>query len=300
VVYSIADLSQTGLFFLLGLAVAQLVTEYLLARSLQRDLHRINVDLERRIAEAVTAERQAQQNLRNAQRLTMLGEAAARIAHEIKNPLVSIGGFASRIKKQIHLDHPAHTGLSIIVQEVARLEILLRELLDFAGPGCRERNPVEVAHLVHDVLALAQQPAQTQGVQLVFVSPESRLSVMGDRDQLERALLNIVLNGVQSMPEGGDLTVTATSAFKDGMHAVSIIVEDTGTGIPPENLSRIFDPFFTTKQDGTGLGLPLVKKTVDAHGGAVQVESTPRGGTSVTVWFPIQEADPFNGLGLTA
>ena len=290
VAYSYVDLTQVLLFYLLGLLAAQLVSEFLRSFEAQRELHALNAQLEQRIAEALAAERKAQQRLRDAQRLTMLGEAAAQIAHEIKTPLVSIGGFACRMQKQVDPEHPAQKGLHIIAQEVARLETMLRELLDFASPGFRESNTIEVSALVGDVLTLAQPPAQERGVQLVFVPPKRSLSVIGDGDQLKRALLNVVLNGVQAMPDGGNLTVTASPAFGEGVRTINITVRDTGSGIAPDNLKRVLEPFFTTKQDGTGLGLALAKKTAEAHGGVLQIESSLLSGTSVTLCLPAQAA----------
>lgn len=284
--YYYADVTQTVLFYLLGLTVGQLVTEYLRGHKLQIELLHLNAQLERRVAEAVAAEREAQQKLRDAQRLSMLGEAAAQIAHEIKNPLVSIGGYACRVQKQIHHDHPAHSELSIIAQEVTRLEVLLGELLDLANIGCRERDRIDVTTLVKEVVALVQPPAQEQRIDLVYIFHDEPFTIIGDSDQLRRALLNVVLNGVEAIPQGGKLNITVSSTFKDGAPWVNITVQDTGVGIPSEHLSRIFEPFFTTKRKGTGLGLALVKKIVDSHGGSIEIESKPQIGTSVTMWLP--------------
>ncbi len=290
VAYAYADLSQILLFYIPGLMAAQLISEYLRACEAQSELRILNAQLEQRIAEALAAERKAQQRLRDAQRLTMLGEASAQIAHEIKTPLVSIGGFASRVQKQIDPEHPAQKGLRVITQEVARLETMLRELLDFASPGCRGRDVVDVSALVVEVLTLAQPPAHERGIRLVFVPPKGSLSIMGDGDQLKRALLNVVLNGVQAMPGGGNLTVSASSGCGEGGRTVDITVRDTGSGIEPQNLKRVLEPFFTTKHDGTGLGLALAQKTAEAHGGILQIESSPLAGTSVTICLPVQAA----------
>ena len=292
--YSYVDLTEVLLFYLVGLMAAQLISEYLRACEAQRGLHTLNAQLEQRVAEALTAERKAQQKLREGQRLTLLGEAAAQIAHEIKNPLVSIGGFAYRLQKQIDPSDPAQKGLHIIVQEVARLEIMLRELLDFASPASRERSVIAVTALIGEVLTLAQPPAQERGVQIVFVPPGDSPSLLGDRDQLKRALLNVVLNGVQAMPDGGTLTVAVSLTRVEGAPNVNIAVTDTGSGIAPGHIKRIFEPFFTTKKGGTGLGLALAKKATEAHGGVLQVESSPRSGTTVTLSLPTQAYPPAN------
>jgi len=292
--YSVADFSQTLVFFVMGFVVAELVSRYLLSGTLQQELLYLNAGLERRVAEAVAAEREAQQRMRDAQRLSLLGEAAAHIAHEIKNPLVSIGGFARRLGRYVQEDHPAHEGLRIIVREVVRLEELLKELLEFATPECRERRPVEIPMIVAEVLALAQKPAEVQKIHLRFEAPASLPAVPGDGDRIKRALLNIILNGIQAMPDGGEICVAVSSLLKDGVSWVLISVRDQGTGIPLDDFKRIFDPFFTTKPEGTGLGLAMVKKTADAHGGRVQVESARNSGTVVSLWLPSQ------GQGLAA
>jgi signal transduction histidine kinase len=288
VAYAYVDLTQVLLFYLLGLMAAQLVNEYLLACDAQKELRALNAQLELRIAKALAAERKAQQRLSDAQRLTMLGEAAARIAHEIKTPLVSIGGFAARAQKQVEPVHPAQKGLRIITQEVSRLETMLRELLDFASPGCRDRGAVDVSALVVEVLTLAQPPAHENSVRLVFVPPKGSPPLFGDGDQLKRALLNVVLNGIQAMPDGGNLTVTVSPDCEGGERNVNITVRDTGPGIEPGDLRRVFEPFFTTKQHGTGLGLALAKKTAEAHGGVLRIESSPLTGTSVTLSLPAE------------
>ncbi len=284
--YYYEDAVNVLLLYLLGVVAAQLIAEYLGAVKSREKLHILNLQLEERVADALAAEHEAQQKLRDAQRLTMLGEAASHIAHEIKNPLVSIGGFARRIQKQIPDEHPAHSGLQVITREVARLETMLKELLDFSSPGYCECLSIDVAALVHDVFALAQPLAQGQLVQLIYLSSEKHLSTVGDPNQLKRALFNVVLNGVQAMPKGGKLSVEATSSSNSEGCAVKLIVRDTGPGIPSDILPRIFEPFFTTRQYGTGLGLALAKKTVNAHGGSIHVESAPNMGTSVTICFP--------------
>ncbi len=290
--YYYADVTQLLIFYFLGFLAARLVREYLHGCEIQAQLRALNAQLAQRISEALAAERLAQQKLRDGLRLTMLGEATAQIAHEIKNPLVSIGGFANRIQKQIDPDHPSQQGLSIIVREVTRIETMLKEMLDFVSPGCRERLRVEMAALVGDVLALAQPPAQERGVHLVTSFAGGPLSLLGDGEQLKRALLNVVLNGIQAMPEGGSLTVTTSAVVEQGVQTINVMVQDTGHGIPPGDLGRIFEPFFTTRHGGTGLGLALAKKTIEAHGGVLQIASTSRSGTAVKLSLPVQGPDP--------
>jgi signal transduction histidine kinase len=288
--FSIVDAGQILIFLVLGVASAQLVTEYLRVDDLRRQLLQLNANLNQRIAEAVAAERDAQRKLLENRRLTMLGEAAAQIAHEIKNPLVAIGGFTSRIQKQLPQDHVAQFGLGIIVQEVARLEMLLKELLLMGSPGgCTGK--VELGVILEEVLHLAQPSLQQRGIKLASESPPQPLIIKGNGDHLISALLNVVLNAIQAMPEGGNLILASQSVIKESMHGVTVTIQDTGIGIAPENLQRVFEPFFTSKPGGTGLGLAVVKKTIDAHGGTVEIMSSPGEGTSVTIWLPLESQE---------
>jgi signal transduction histidine kinase len=290
--FSIVDVGQILIFLVLGIATAQLVTKYLHVDDLRKQLLQLNASLSQRIAEAVAAERDAQRRLRDGQRLTMLGEAAAQIAHEIKNPLVAIGGFASRIQKQLPQDHSAQSGLNIITQEIIRLEMLLKELLSLGSPRGLSGSQIELDVLVKEVLSLAQPSIQQHRVILAVEGPSQPLTIEGNADHLKSALLNVVLNAIQAMPEGGELTLALRCTPKDAMRGVAITVQDTGTGIAPENLPKVFEPFFTSKPGGTGLGLAVVKKTVNAHGGTVEIASSPREGTLVTMWLPLRSEEP--------
>jgi signal transduction histidine kinase len=290
--FSIVDVGQILLFLVLGMAAAQLVMEYLRVDDLRKQLLQLNANLNQRVAEAVAAERKAQQRLRDGQRLTMLGEAAAQIAHEIKNPLVAIGGFASRVQKQLPRDHAAQSGLSIIVQEITRLEMLLKELLGLGSPGGWTGGQVELDVIVKEVLSLAQPSIQQRCVKLAVEGPSQPLMIEGNADHLKSALLNVVLNAIQAMPEGGELTLASRCTLKDAMRGVAITVRDTGSGIAPEDLPKVFEPFFTSKPGGTGLGLAVVKKAIDAHGGTVEIASRSREGTLVTIWLPLRRKEP--------
>ncbi len=283
---TLADLSQMILFLLVGVIFARLVSEYMRARALQASLRDWNAQLERRIAEAIEAERETHRRLQDAERLSTMGQAAAQIAHEINNPLTAIGGFARRIESQIPGDHPAREGLGVIREEVQRLELLLRDLLDFSRPGRALDGRVELPEVVEQVCVILREAAQRSGVQVITTIGEPPPPVTGDAGQLKRALLNIALNGVQAMPEGGELTIHLEARAHGGRPGARLVVRDQGRGIPQEHMASIFEPFFTTRHGGTGLGLPLVKKTVEAHGGIVEVESSPQGGTILALWLP--------------
>ena len=254
--WTVADVAQALLFMVLGIVMAKLVDEYRRATRLQMKLHQINAELDLRVMEAVGAEREAQERLRASERLAALGEAA-------------------------------RPPLDIVVGETARLELLLRDLLDLSRPASCVSRPVALDHLFSEVLVLAQPPADEQGVYLDFQCSQELPYISGDEDLLKRALLNVALNGIQAMPGGGSLTITVHLQSNGGAPGLEIIFHDTGAGIPPACIGKIFEPFFTTKKDGTGLGLSIVKQTVEQHGGAVEVASAPGAGTSVTIHLPV-------------
>lgn len=212
--------------------------------------------------------------------LARLGEMGAMLAHEIRNPLGGIKGFAQVIEKRPQDER--NSGFARrIVAETLRLEALVNDLLAYA----RSDRPAPVLfrldELVAHTVALVRDEADEQGVALSVAVPEG-VQLRGDQDRLGQVLLNLVKNAIQAMPEGGTLTVRAASS---GSH-VTITVGDTGEGIDPESMERIFEPFFTTRAKGTGLGLALCKKIIEEHDGTIDVKSGVGEGTTVSVTLP--------------
>ncbi|QEM68063.1 GHKL domain-containing protein [Geobacter sp. FeAm09] len=219
------------------------------------------------------------QEMAQRENLAKMGEMGAMLAHEIRNPLAGIKGFAQLIEKRPD-DPRTKESAQRIVGEARRLESLVTDLLAFARSDGDEAGPCAVARLMGHSVDLIRPEAEQARVALVIDCP-SDLMVTGKRDRLGQVLLNIVKNGVQAMPDGGELRLTARQA---GSQAI-ITINDTGHGISPENSARIFTPFFTTKARGTGLGLALCKKIVEEHHGSITVESSASG-TTVTVTLP--------------
>ena len=214
------------------------------------------------------------------ERLAQLGEMGAMLAHEIRNPLAGIKGYAQVIGKKPN--EARNTGFADrIVAEVLRLENLVNELLAYAGSGSFPMASVKPVELIAHTVALIRDEAEQQHVK-IFSECREDLRVFGNRDRLGQVLLNLAKNALQSMQEGGNLRITAALDGK----GVIMTVSDTGHGIDPEHLVRIFEPFFTTKARGTGLGLALCKKLVEEHEGTISVESEPGKGTSVIVNLP--------------
>jgi signal transduction histidine kinase len=210
------------------------------------------------------------------------------LAHEIRNPLnaaVLQLHLLGRHVDKLPVDEESRAALrhktEIVGDEIGRLSRLLTEFLELARPRGPVRELVHFSKLVEEVLDLEQGPASARGV-LVERDLGSDCVLVGDPEKLKQVVLNLVMNGLEAMKEGGALGVRV--AYEGDR--VRLEVEDTGTGIEPFALAQVFDPFFTTKEGGTGLGLSIVRKIVDQHQGEVRIESEPGNGTRATVLLP--------------
>ena len=209
--------------------------------------------------------------------LARLGEMGAVMAHEIRNPLAGIKGFAQLIEGAKEVE-PAHLYAGKIVAQSLRLEALVNDLLAFARNDREERQPIDLSLLVRDCVDLIRTEAVPARIAIEHrAHPPLKCRVVADR--LMQLLINLMKNGVQAMPEGGVLRV----GVEQTGNLARITVADTGVGIPPAALPHIFEPFWTSKAQGTGLGLALCRKVAEEHGGRLQVESAPGTGTTVSV-----------------
>ncbi|MDT8419681.1 MAG: ATP-binding protein [Desulfuromonadales bacterium] len=228
--------------------------------------------------------------LRLADRLTALGELSAGMAHEIRNPLGSIRGTAEILQDAFAPDDRYAEFTRILISEVERLNRVLEDFLRFAQPEKGEGPCFSAESVLQDVLQLTAQPAIKNGIDVVFQHrpvPE----VCGDAGQFKQVFINLVLNALQAMEQGGRLTVDLSSQGD----RVMISFRDTGCGIPPGELDRIFNPFFTTKADGTGLGLAITHRIIGNHGGRISVSSQVGEGTEFILSLPI--VMPADGTG---
>ncbi len=223
------------------------------------------------------------------ERLAQIGEMGAMLAHEIRNPLAGIKGYAQIIEKRPCEERNAGFARRMVA-EVQRLERLVSDLLDYSRGEYAPMSPVDLDELVANTVSLVHCEADQQHVS---VSGEcaGRIRVAGNRDRLGQVLINLAKNALQAMPEGGTLHIAANVA---GRNAI-ITVKDTGHGISAADLPRVFDPFFTTKARGTGLGLALCKKIVDEHGGKIRVHSEEGKGTSVAIILPCTKSKERRG-----
>ncbi len=219
-------------------------------------------------------------------RLAALSSLASGMAHEIRNPLVSIGGFARRIAKLVEPNSPLRGYVEVIQEEVTRLEKLLREILDFTGENLSYYGDHELAKLIEDTLILVQRDLDANNIKVVReFAPLPRLHC--DDRQMKQVFYNLFQNAVQAMAHGGTLTIRTYPVEKpDGLYAAAAI-SDTGGGIPMEVLHNIFNPFFSTKDYGTGLGLAIAQRIVSRHYGQIEVNNEMGKGVTFIVTLPV-------------
>ncbi len=236
----------------------------------------------------LTSERTMEERLANAERLALLGRMLAEISHEIKNPLVTIGGFARQVESQVE-DEGLRRKLGLIVAETSRLEHLLAELRDIYSPPRLEVQPTDFAGLIDEVCEQLAEELAAHHITLRLTLDRRPLPVMADRRRLKQVVLNIMKNAMEAMPDGGTITVSARQAGD----RIEMVVQDSGPGIPADTRDRIFDPFFTTKKRGSGLGLSISKRIIEEHrGGALLVESGEGCGTVVRIFLAANPDEP--------
>lgn len=241
-----------------------------------------------RIMETRAQERlRLKEQLSRAERLSSLGEMAAGISHEIRNPLGIIRSSAELLKKKMVGIDPANSFPDIIVEESTRLNNIINDFIKFARPGepslvaCRVEDVIE-----KNILFLTTQ-IEKKGYIINTRIDENLAEIIADGDMLYQAFLNILLNAMQAMPAGGIVQVAIEAV--NGI--VRVQFDDEGEGIPDEILDKIWDPFFTTKETGTGLGLGLVKNIIESHGGLVRIENRPVRGVRITVDLPVKREE---------
>ena len=235
------------------------------------------------LARNVTAIRQLEQEVARSRHLNAIGSLAAGVAHEIRNPLSSIKGFAVYFKQRLSGNQEDEETADIMIAETERLNRVISQLIEFARPLTLKKEPTNLTDLVRHTIRLVEAEARKSAVEIDVKADEDLPQADMDPDKIKQVLLNIFLNALAAMPTGGRLSIEL-AAQKEWM---DVTVSDTGEGIKEEDLPRIYDPYFTSKPAGTGLGLAVVQKIMDAHGGLVQMESKAGSGTKVTLRFSL-------------
>ncbi len=236
----------------------------------------------------ITERKRAEQRLREQAALATLGEMAAMVAHEVRNPLTGIGGAVQVIATRLPEASPERRVIGSIVERIKTLTLKLEDLLLYARPRTPLMAEVELGALLEETRALlADSPGQGE---VVFERPATPVVVAADAALLREAVLNLLLNASQALDEAGITGRPVRLTLTRGERTCRIAVADEGPGIPPDVRDRVFQPFFTTRHKGTGLGLAIVRRMVEAHGGTVDLVCPPDGGTVMTIELPLADA----------
>jgi two-component system, NtrC family, sensor kinase len=235
--------------------------------------------------------KQRQEQLVRSEKMAALGQLSAGIAHEVRTPLTSIKIFIQSLEKEIDPDESQRKDFRIILKEIDRINENITRFLDFARPEEPLLQKIDLETLVRETINLLAAKIRNSGIRLDLSVPDGHPPIEGDPKQLTQVLLNLLLNAIEAMPEGGALTIRSSlEADPDGGHGfLRLLIRDTGHGISEKDRPYLFDPFFTTKPGGTGLGLSIVYSIVQKHQGRVEVESEPGKGSSFILSFPVQK-----------
>jgi signal transduction histidine kinase len=225
--------------------------------------------------------------LQRSEQLAAVGELAASIAHEVRNPLAGMKGALEVLQSELAVKPSNLEIVDELLAQIARLENLVRDLLTFARPSAISVRDFDLHELLDRLLKLYKDEADAAKIAIHRIYGPGTGNIKADPQQMEQVFFNLIHNAIQAMDDGGTLTVT-TQATERG---IVIRFQDTGGGVPADDMPRIFQPFFTTKHRGSGLGLPIVKKIIKAHGGDIEVASAIGEGTAATMTLPSQEDD---------
>lgn len=255
-----------------------------IARTLAGVIHRFRTEREKELLQV---------RLAQAEKLTALGRITANVADEIRNPLTSVGGFARRLHRKIPDGAPEKEYADFIVEEVDRLENILRDVLILSRGGGPQRNENSIHEIIEDAVRSFEERFRNQSIE-VLRAPGDIPLIRIDREQVLEALKNLLSNALDAMPGGGALSITTEREVIRGIPYVTVKIKDTGEGVPADRMKMIFEPFFTTKVQpkGTGLGLPIAKKIVEDHGGFIAVQSEPGLGSTFSLNFPEMNRQP--------
>jgi len=238
-----------------------------------------------RICRDVTNLKKAEERLFLAERLSSLGELAAGVAHELRNPLAGIKLNTQMLARQKDLTNMERRILQSTQEGIEKIQKIIDDMLNFARPKAAHFQEENINEVVAKSLAIIQGKSKKENITLVFEKEEGLPNLFIDAHQIQQVLINLIINAIQAMEKGGTLTIRTFSPAQGG---VGIEIRDTGVGIPETHLKKIFDPFFTTKSEGTGLGLSISLKILENHGASLEVQSQEGKGSSFTIFFPAE------------
>jgi two-component system sensor histidine kinase PilS (NtrC family) len=224
-------------------------------------------------------------HVRQADRLATIGRLSANIAHEIRNPLASLSGAIEALVKELPQDPTRDRLVEIVLRESERLNRIIRDFLEYARPAPMAMHDVNLADLLEEVVLLIEHRSVPVPLKVIREYGDS-LPARVDSQQLRQAIWNLCINAVQAMPDGGELRVGGRFLPGEASRRLQLWVGDTGHGIADADLPHIFEPFFSTKAEGSGIGLALVYRVAQDHGGHVEVRSAPSAGATFTLTLP--------------
>jgi len=235
----------------------------------------------------ITSQKQLEEKVIKAEKFSVIGELAAGIAHEVRNPLTSVKGFLQLLDKKFDQSDQIHQYIEIMLDEIKRINRIISEFLLLSKPTVPIKRPTNICEVLYEILLLTEGEFHLKNIKLVREYDAECPEVTVDAEQIKQVFLNLVANALAAMPDGGTLTVSTKYDRFD--KAVRIYFADTGIGIDPSHQQLIFDPFFTTREDGTGLGLTVSYRIVENHGGKLEMISSPGDGATFIIHLPIAE-----------
>jgi two-component system sensor histidine kinase PilS (NtrC family) len=252
------------------------------------------------IFQDITNFKEMEEQVKRSDKMAAIGQLAAGMAHEIRNPLTSLGGSIQMLKSELTLDHPNQRLMDIILRESERLNALITDFLLFAQPPKTNKKPWDIRNVLEETIELfTNSQDYHEGIHIHRVFPRDQIQILIDPDQIKQVFWNLLINAAQSMTNGGKISIRLEKAHdgllttnpqrptqKRSKQWVKISITDSGNGIPPEDKEKIFEPFYTTKERGTGLGLSIVHKIIENHNGVIKVESEAGKGSTFTLLLP--------------
>jgi len=256
--------------------------------SMYQELKAFSQQMEEKIQRISTDLRKTEAQLIRSEKLAALGQLAAGIAHEIRNPLTSINILIHSLTENLPPEATHREDLKVIQEEIARINEIVQQFLRFAKPATPLFKGTEMGSLVGEILQLLKPLIGRQRITVRRDFKALPLITL-DRKQIKQVVLNLLINAIQAMPQGGELDLGAT-VLEDNRW-MKLTIRDSGIGIPAEDLNKLFDPFFTTKEGGIGLGLSIAHRIIDQHHGRIEIESRPGKGTAFYLWLPFEQQD---------
>ena len=237
------------------------------------------------LKESFESIRKSHERIIQAEKLSSLGQLSARLAHELKNPLTSIKMILQAILDGSPTPEMTEEDAKVILKEVKKLDTILTQFLSFAKPPRLELRPLNLGHLIEEVLSLMKTEFDRSRVE-VLQEISGLAEIKGDYEKMIQVLINLLHNSIEAMPEGGKLKIVVQEILENDQRRVLLRVEDSGQGIPEEYQKKVFDPFFTTKEGGTGLGLSVVYSIIKEHHGSIELQREVGKGTVFAIIFP--------------